>query len=81
MTYMKIYCSECGGTWEIYHRDNWKDDRARQCPHCFSEIDRHTWDKEILPAFAAVNDANAELRKSNNPRFAFDVIADQTKTN
>lgn len=80
MAYMRIHCEICGGTWEIYHRDDWNSDTARQCPHCFSEIDRQTWQKEVLPAFGAVNDANGELLKEstgyNRPLFSFDVIAD-----
>ena len=51
MAYMRIHCKVCGGTWEIYHRDNWNDDKARQCPHCFTKIDRQVWQREVLPAF------------------------------
>ena len=85
MAYLRIHCDVCGGTWEVYHRDNWKDDKARQCPHCFSKIDRQTWEKQILPAFGAVQDANAELFKDSTgyhtPLFTFDVIADHIYTN
>lgn len=85
MAYLRIHCDVCGGTWEVYHRDNWNDDKARQCPHCFSKIDRQTWQKEVLPAFGAVNDANAELFKEHTgrhvPLFTFDVIADHLYAN
>ena len=67
--------------WEVYHRDNWNNDKARQCPHCFAEIDRQTWEKEVLPAFGAVHDANAELHKDHTgydkPLFYFDVMTDR----
>lgn len=80
MAYMRIHCDVCGGAWEVYHRDSWNDDKARQCPHCFSKIDRQTWQREVLPAFNAVNDANAELFKEHTGQhtalFSFDVIAD-----
>lgn len=85
MAYLKIYCDVCGGEWQVYHRDNWKDDKARQCPHCFSEIDRRTWDNFVLPALGAVNDANAELFKEHagyhTPLFSFDVVADHLYQN
>lgn len=85
MAYLRIHCDVCGGTWEVYHRDNWKDDKARQCPHCFSKIDRQTWENQIIPAFAAVHDANAELYKDSTgyhaPLFTFDVIANHLYKN
>lgn len=85
MAFLRIHCDVCGGTWEVYHRDNWNDDKARQCPHCFSKIDRQTWQKEVLPAFGAVHDANAELFKEHTgrpaPLFTFDVIADHLYAN
>ena len=80
MAYMKIHCGYCGGAWEVYHRDDWKDDHARTCPHCSQKIDRQTWNKQVLPAFGAVQDANAELLKDHTgqhlPLFMLDVIAD-----
>ena len=85
MAFMRIHCDYCGGTWEVYHRDNWKDDKARQCPHCFAKIDRQAWEKDVLPAFGAVQDANAELFKehtgNHKPLFTVDIIADHLFTN
>ena len=85
MAYIRIHCEVCGGTWEIYHRDDWNDDKARHCPHCFSEIDPQTWKRQVLPAFGAVHDANAELLKDSTgqhrPLFSFDVIADHLYQN
>lgn len=85
MAYLLIHCDVCGGQWEIYHRDDWKDRRARQCPHCFSEIDPQTWSDQVLPAFGMVHDANTELYKdhagSGRPLFSFDVIADHLYKN
>ena len=85
MAFMRIHCDVCGGTWEIYHRDDWHDDKARQCPHCFSKIDRQVWEKEVLPAFGAVQDANTELHREHTgyhkPLFAIDFIADHLYQN
>lgn len=79
MVYLRIHCATCGGVWEVYHRDNWNNDKARQCPHCFAEIDRQTWEKDVLSAFGAVHDANAELYKDHTgydkPLFSVDVMA------
>lgn len=85
MAYMRIHCEYCGGTWEIYHRDDFNADKARQCPHCFSKIDAQTWANQVLPAFGLVHDANAELYKDHKghctPLFSFDVIADHLFVN
>lgn len=83
--YMRIHCDTCGGTWEVYQRDNWKDDKARACPHCFAEIDRQTWNDYVLPAFGLTADANAELFKDSTgyhkPRFSVDFVADHLYQN
>lgn len=85
MAYLRIHCENCGGKWEIYHRDNWNDDKARQCPHCFAKIDRQLWQKEVLPAFGAAHDLNAELIKdhvgNHRPLFSVDIIADHLYQN
>lgn len=79
--YMRIYCDNCGGTWEVYQRDTWDDDKVRTCPHCFAEIDRQTWRNNILPAFGMTTDANAELFKDSvgyrKVRFFVDFVADR----
>ncbi len=64
MGYMKIKCHECGGSWEVYHY-NFRDDHLRVCPHCCKEIDRQTWNRQIIPAFGALEDANRELYKDH----------------
>lgn len=63
MGFLKILCS-CGRTWEVYGHQI-KDDRINQCPHCFSMIDRQTWDNQIIPAFGEMQDANRELVKDS----------------
>ena len=77
--YLHIRCGVCGCKWDVYSRDNWKDDRARQCPHCFAEIDREVWNREIIPAFGSMMDANRELVKEhtgyNKPLFKVEVRA------
>ena len=64
MGYMRIRCHECGGAWEVYPY-NFKDDHLRVCPHCYKEIDRQTWQRQILPAYGALEDANRELVKDH----------------
>lgn len=79
MVFIRIHCETCGGTWEVYDRDNWKNDRARECPHCFNKIDRQTWERQILPAFGAARDAQAELVNdhtgNHRPLFTVDFVA------
>lgn len=64
MGYLKIHCKNCRKSWAVYHRDNWHDERARQCPFCYSEIDKDLWEREIIPAFGAMSDANREILKN-----------------
>ena len=83
MAYLQIHCVYCGGKWDVYKRDI-KNERARQCPHCFQEIDRQSWEKEVIPAFGMVEDANAELYKDHCDRkalFYFDVVANHIFAN
>ena len=58
MGYMRIKCHYCGGTWEVYGRSVTNGDYAGTCPHCFKVIERQTWEKQIIPAFHALDDAN-----------------------
>lgn len=66
MGYLRIKCYYCGGTWEVYHRDlHNRYKKARECPHCFQKIDEQTWEKQIFPAYNALDDANRELFKDH----------------
>lgn len=77
---LKIHCGKCGQSWEIYERENWRKKENGECPHCGCQIDLQTWTREIVPAFASVNDANRELFKDqsgyHSPLFQFDTIAE-----
>ena len=42
MGHLKIHCDGCGSDWVVYHRDNWKDWKARTCPVCGKSIDPGT---------------------------------------
>lgn len=78
MAYIELHCETCNGSWQVYERDVQRDS-SRTCPHCFSEVDTQTWDRQIVPAFGAVDDANRELFKDatgyHRPLFTFDVIS------
>lgn len=65
MGHLKIHCDNCGGDWLIYHRDNWKDWKARTCPICGESINKSTWEQSVLKAFGEMSDANLELAKDN----------------
>lgn len=85
MAYMRIHCSGCGKAWEVYGRDDWKSDKARECPHCYRQIDKELWDKEVIPAFGSALDVNAELYKNHTgykkPLFTVDFMADNLVQN
>lgn len=65
MGHLKIHCDGCGSDWVVYHRDNWKDWKARTCPTCGKSIDQGTWDRQVLRAFGEMEDANLELVKDH----------------
>ena len=80
MGYLRIHCDYCGGTWDVYRHSNFHERAARTCPHCQQRIDGQTWEKQILPAFGGMMDANRELLKDHtgyhSPLFTVDYIAD-----
>ena len=80
MAYMKISCEYCGGSWEVYERDDWNGRKAATCPHCGTKIDRQTWQKCVVPAFGAFMDLNRDLFRDHvgehRPLFQIDMISD-----
>lgn len=93
MGYMRIKCHYCGGTWEVYGRSITgvssatiiSGDYPRTCPHCFKAIEGQTWEKQIIPAFLALDDANRELVKDSSgyhtPLFEVSYEADSVFRN
>ena len=65
MGQIKIHCDSCGGDWIVYRRSEWSDRRSRTCPVCGKSVDPGTWDRQILKAVAAMDDANLELLKDH----------------
>ena len=80
MGFLRIHCDYCGGTWDVYGRDDWKTTRSRTCPHCQTKIDGQDWNNHVLPAFGAMMDANRELIKTHTgyhtPLFTVDYVED-----
>lgn len=64
MGHLIVRCDNCGTRWNIYHRDI-KNRNAKTCPMCGESINQQTWEKELLPAFGALEDANRELFKDH----------------
>lgn len=65
MGHLKLRCDACGTDWVVYHRDDWKDWRARTCPACGKSIDPGTWERQVLRGFNEMEDANIELVKDH----------------
>ena len=80
MGILRIHCDSCGGQWEVYGSGDFHSRAARTCPHCGQRIDGQTWEKQILPAFGGMMDANRELLKDHSgyhaPLFTVDYVAD-----
>lgn len=82
MGYLRIHCANCCRRWSVYGVGNWRSETARTCPHCGAQIDAQTWEKQVLPAFGMMSDANRELIKDHagysTPLFRVDFIANYT---
>ena len=80
MGHLQVHCEGCGSDWSVYHRDDWKDWKARTCPVCGKSVYPGTWSREILRAFGEMEDANIELLKdhqqSNGTLFTVSYIPD-----
>ena len=63
MGHLSIHCSFCGSEWIVYHRDDWKDWKARTCPVCGKSIPEKTWSLSVLKGFNEMEDASLELVK------------------
>lgn len=65
MGQLRIHCDACGSDWVVYHRDDWKDWKARTCPVCGKSVDPGTWERSVLKGFNEMEDANIELVKDH----------------
>ena len=85
MGHLQIHCDKCGTDWSVYRRDDWKDDKARTCPVCGAEIDSGTWERQVLSAFAEMEDVALELVKDHmqygNTLFTIGYVPDVIYTN
>lgn len=77
---LSIHCENCGSDWVVYHRDDWKNWKARTCPVCGKEIDPGTWGRSVLKGFGEMEDAQIELVKDHNryhiPLFTISYLPD-----
>ena len=80
MGHLKIRCGGCGSDWVVYHRDDWKDWKARTCPMCGKSIPSGLWERQILRAFGEMEDTARELVNEHTGNhgtlFTVDYIAD-----
>lgn len=79
MGFLKVKCYSCGGTYRIYG-DMVFHPAASRCPFCFAEIRRSTWEKIVIPAWGAMEDANRDLQNEhtgykNTPLFQLEYQA------
>lgn len=78
---LKIHCFECGGSWKVDFMEDWKSRKARTCPICRSYVDIQIWNKQVIPAFCMMQDANMEILKDaggyGTPAFSVDFKADK----
>ena len=80
MGFLRIHCGDCGGTWEVYGHDDFRNAKNKICPHCFANIDGQDWKNAVVPAFGAMLDLNRTLQNTSTgyhaPLFSVDYVAD-----
>ena len=59
--HMHITCGGCGMKWDVFQRDDWKAETARECPRCGRSINARTWEHSVLRAFGEAVDASSDL--------------------
>lgn len=82
MGYMVVTCGYCHQKWHVYGSHDFNNPKASVCPHCLARVDGEVWEKFVLPAFGALQDANRELYKHSagyhTPLFQVDYREDIT---
>lgn len=80
--YMRIWCQRCGGTFELYQRDDVRSHKARTCPHCQERATGEAWDK-VVKAYDAYKAASMALweDRTSKTRFTVDFIDDSIYSN
>lgn len=79
MGHLTIRCISCGNKWDVYHRDDWKDWKARTCPVCQKELNKAIWEQNVLPVFGAAEEMSMDLYKYKEP-FIIDYVTDKPKS-
>lgn len=83
MGYLKVYCSSCGGTYDIYKR-NLKDPASAICPHCDKRMYRTTFEA-LHNAFDSMEKANLAIAQDavehHLPLFTVDYVNDSIYEN
>lgn len=61
MGFLIVNCRSCGARYRL-RGDKVHDQNANICPVCSAEVQRSFWEKYVIPAWAAFEDANRDLR-------------------
>lgn len=80
--YIRVWCQRCGGTFEIYDRDDIQSHKARTCPHCQERATGETWAKVVM-AYDAYKTASKALfmDATSKTRFTVDFMDDSIFAN
>ena len=80
--FMRVWCQRCGGTFELYSRDDVWSYKARTCPHCQERATGEAW-AMVIGAFEAYKAASRALYEDNTTktRFTVDFLDDTVYKN
>ena len=73
--YAKVRCGNCGGSFELYHRDM-QGEAPATCPHCNTQMTAKQW-SGLVDCYNSLEDWNAQTTKSHEehgaPEFAAEI--------
>lgn len=80
--FMRIWCQRCGGSYEVYDRDDVRCNKARTCPHCQEKVTAAVWEK-VVEAHDAYKLAELALASddTSKTRFTVDFMDDSIYKN
>lgn len=65
MGFLVVCCRSCGKKYRL-RGDEVFSKTANVCPSCFAEIQRSFWEKHVIPAWAAFEDTNRDLKNMHS---------------
>lgn len=74
--FVKVRCGNCGGTFELYHKEMVQQDTPARCPHCYTQMSEKQW-AGLVNCYHTLQDWNGQTLKSHEeygaPAFSAEI--------